>query len=1400
MRLLQNPKNGYSGAMLAQMGILCVDNGPQSTPQMDRCAAIILQKAADAGYSGDPEVPNSEANFWLNFSRAHFKLWLRDGIRAERIHLKRSSWGWEKALTHVRIACDVGCWREAATVHMCLGDYPRAAQILGILIRSFPGFPGLPAVQLDVAMLLFQLQQYDQSYAYARAAMSTNRLPPPFTHMDLLFFIARICDKLSVQADEDRETARIVRRARRAELKEQRELEKERERLERIANGEEEEEEEKGDEDEERWSDAEEEDSTETEGEDLGGERRDEAEKARMGVLKNFKDCNLVEETVELEDWLNDPNTYKTLAKRAVDGGKYLLAVDLYRDALKLAKKIDTPDDVSDSDSDESTTSETSKELRKRKKREAKEAQREKKRQLTMRSQLVNQKFGQDEKEEEEEEEEEELSPEELAERERNKYKRVVNLWFGLAKAHCRCGQMEDAIRACKEGLSCPTDEGDKFENVLSHWSELSEGAEEDRERITAFEQEVNTDLPSILDKYVAGEKTMLSIDWDAIDDYNKPKTGDAEIGKKESQIVANYRKKLSRDRKYDRSEDLKDLHTIEDIENYMVNRRRWQIMREGVKGVAREVMKNDIFDALMKMAGKMERDCGDETIKNIALVGFSCASETSGSNDTVNMFVGGCLLLAKAFDYGWLDIVKREHSLDVDGGEEAFKNAEARLWKTRALSHWRVYEKQGCGAGKGEKVHLEHSLAAWDKALKHLSVASDLKCWMCYARAALAKGDYGVAANAYGTILKSFRMQDKVGIALVCSSLLKALGVYDQSIAYMFSAISMAGMGGGPGNYDSIDLAFLMARLHEEHGWFEQQKQEGEARAARKSMRKSRKSGEDLDALRRAAAAEAEAGGASGGEARSMAIAKTAYLAVFYQLQELQEEEEKDAAVVVVIEGDEEGGEESKKKKNQKPKHANAGEWLADHKTWLTIGDTCASAGHHIFAADLYEQALKRKRRGKEKQGASERATIAVKVAKSFRKCGQFDRSIDALTMAINEEPDSLKKTKLIKLCNSWKAQADAGKGGRRGRNTAGADGMMPFKVAMMLPVSDILKKYVPRPAIRQEDQELKRLKAIREMKARNGKWKHLRRKLKEAARKQFAKDYVGELWSLDKNSDGMRRSIMKGDVSGDLMEELVVANSKGGYASSTVNLKKLDELELRARDEVTVALKMLVTMGKLCHDSSAASNGMHRCAATLLQRAADCGYVGDGIFWKQVRNAKGGWWGVNGVIRSQLNPNLSLSCFASLVAACNFPLQGLHSRWRRGREDSPRARELVLGQGFRAPRERQQGRVLARGQHGPHPHGRLYPGRPDPRRPRAVVPELQGAERREPDERGDPAEDGQLRAGQGLHVRRHEQGGAHAVHAHRPYLLHGEALRRVERGAGGGDGRGQEPAEEDR
>ena len=1120
MQLLQRPRDTVRGSMLAQMGILCVDNGPQSTPQMDRCAALILQKAADAGYSGDPDVPNSEAKFWLYFARAHFKVWTRDGVRADRIHLIRSSWGWEKALAHVRVACDVGCWREAAATLMCLGDYPRAAQMLGILVRSFPRYPNIQAVQFDVSVLLFQLRQFDQALAYAQMALRTNRISAPLTHADLFFYISRIYDKLAIAADEQCDAARAERRRLKLEEKEMRRRaqEEQNEGSQEDGGGDVSESGSSGTESDSEYSRVSEE-------ERIGEEYRSVAYKTREKVLQHLKDTDEVPETTDVDDWLSEPDTHARFAMRAIDAGKYLLAVDMYKEALELAKDIDTPE--SDSESDDDTKSQSQADSKSADKQGGSVDS------SGSDSSVDEQKLQED----------------------RAKCKRVVSLWFGLAKAHCRCGQMQLAIRACAEALKLPTHEEDKMSGIMKHWQQLSDG---DDDRISPFDEEVKEPLPSLLDKYVMEEDSMMQIDWDAVDDQQRKKSGDAEVASAKTQIVGKYRKKLRLESANGAgNDDLERIHTVEDVEKHLATKRRWEILKEGIKAVAREIMRENLEDGFAKVTGTAERDCGDDMVKLIARVGFSCASETSGPNDTINIAIGACLLLAKAYDFGYLDCVRRDHNGDADKGAEAFSLAEAKLWKTRAICHWRVYERQGLGAGKGERSHLEQCLSAWDEALKHLSVSGDVSNWHLYAQAAIAKGDYPVASKAYGTILRSFRSGNSIGTVIMCSSLLKALGNFDQAIAYMFSAVSME----SEGHYDGIDLAFFMARLNEEYGLLEQEKE--------------------------------RSGGAAGGS-RAGRVAVTAYNAVFDQLQQLENPKQ--------------GG------------HKNASSWLADHKTWLAYGNICCAAGQYIFASDFYEQSLKRLKKSRE--SAKVRVELAVKLAKCLRKCGQFERSMEVIEIAVNEEVNGAKKNKLTALKKVWASYSEGGGGRRRraSRQTFGADGSMLYKIAIMLPVTEVLRQFVPKPMKKGEDPELKRLKALRELNARNGKWKHLRRKLKQAARVEFAKNYVHELWSLDKAADSQKRDILKGTVGAKDMENLKAATSKGGYASETVNVERLDAFELRARDQVTVALQMLVTMGKLCHESSSSSNGMHRCAATLLQRAADCGFVGDGSFWKML------------------------------------------------------------------------------------------------------------------------------------------------------------------------------------
>lgn len=719
---------------------------------------------------------------------------------------------------------------------------------------------------------------------------------------------------------------------------------------------------------------------------------------------------------------------------------------------------------------------------------------------------------------------------------------------------------MQLAIRACSEALSVPHQSenvSSKVSSILTHWQALSDS----KQPHSTFEDEINAPLPNLFDKYMNDSNQMLKINWDEIDEPEKD--GDLQAKTAETDIVADYRRKLklsSMDMTGVESEDLKSLHTIEDIEMHLSTKRRWQILKEGIKGLARESLRASLITCFQKNAGKMERDCGDDNILDIVTLGYNCASENNGGpNDTTQLIIGACLLLAKAYDFDYLDIVKKRNPDDPD----VLARAEARLWKTRAICHWRVYEKQGLGSGKGEKAHLENCMLAWDQALKHMAIAGDPLNWVLYAKAAACKGDYQVAANSYGTVLRSFRIKGIQNVAIMCSSLLKALGNYDQAVAYLFSAISM----NMEPPYDSIDMAFMMARLHEEYAFHVQTK-----------------------------ANEATEGGKAEPPEianNNMNISRTAYSAVFQQLQDLDDG----------------------------PKHENVVGWLSDHKTWLKYGDQCATAGHHIFAADMYEQSIRRLR---DLDDHPDKSKITLKLAKSLRKCGQNEKALDVIGAAVVFERNEGIKAKINLLKKAW-MQTSEQQGNRRAkRQTFSPDGQMLFKIALMLPMLDVMDQFIPKPEPREPDLELAKIRAARELKQKNGKWKHLRRRLKESARIEFAKQVVEEIHALPSTS--VKKGIMKGTVTDFEKEDLKNATGKEGYANTSMSLAKLAKLtpnELKARDEVTVALNMIVTMGKLCHDSSGASNAMHRCAAVMMQRAVDCGYVGDGNFYRKLASS---------------------------------------------------------------------------------------------------------------------------------------------------------------------------------
>ena len=1161
MQLLNAPKHAISGNMLAVMGKLCVDTGPNRSVELDRCAAIVLQKAADSGFTGDPDVPNSGADFYLNLARAHYRLWLRDGIRAERIHLIRSAWSWEKALVHVKVACDVGCWRESAHVSTCLGDYKRAAQTLGVLVRSFPRYPHIASVQLDAAILLYQLKQFEQAVAYCANSTKNRRLQNAFNHMDVIFFMSQIYLKWADLADkewlardptiegEDESTANTSISSLTTDKKR-----KER-KTERKGNDEEGEEgdESDGDGEDDNGSDASSVDPTLS---PLGNDRRKVANLALEKVFTaKVESKEIDEEEVNFDEWLEDPATYRDFAQRAYDSSKYLLAVDYFQKAIKI--RIE---DVPNEDSD----TESSPKRGYGGKGKASVATEED----TRESSSEDDSSGGSESDSEEEAE-----PVELAQ-----------LWFGLAKSHCRCGQMNFAVRACKQALLQPESEATgKARSLLENWEELSNFG-------SRFDDEVNMPLASIFDAYLKKSDKVLALKIEEEElDRNR-------VGSVEGDVVTKYRQGF----KDSKDPRVKNIHTLEDVQAHVESRRKWRVLREGIRGLARESLRANIIDGFASHVGKPESECSEELIIDIARMGHSCAAEVDGPNATNNMNLAACVLLARAHDLGYLNLLNSNYDSDYAA------HLEGRFWRARARSHWRLYNKQGRGSGNGEIMHLNYCLVAWDEAMKHLSTTANPRTWYEYALANVCHGKYDVAAECFGTILKNFKSYNSGSIAVMSSSLFKALGQYEQSIAYMFSAVSS----GAEAPYDSVDLAFLMARCHEEKALSEG----GVARVG---------DGEQ--------------------PSQSYQIAMRAYETVFDQLKQLEEESAdgpkngNDDDNANVSKNDENGTDD----KQAKPKHKNmrmanfntVAEWLEDYRTWVHFGDICSSADHDVLATDLYEQSMQRLN---QVEVHIDKPRVGMKLAKSLRRCGQHQRAIDALTAVMNnlnmnnniirgggkedDNEDGKKRiTKLTALRKNWTGGEGKKQGRRGGRQSLNADGTLVYRKAVDLPVLLVLEKFVGEPVQREEDLELKELRNLAVRKAKEGKWKFLRRRLKESARIEYAKEYMGVLRDKE-NTYGMKKRIMKGVVEDMEMMEIQKETGRGGIASPQRRISSLSPKDVESRDEILVGMNMLVKLGVLCHDSSSESGPMHRCAANLLQRAVDFGHKGDGHFYTKL------------------------------------------------------------------------------------------------------------------------------------------------------------------------------------
>ncbi|KAF0698594.1 Aste57867_10788 [Aphanomyces stellatus] len=142
-------------------------------------AQISLRMAFRDGYKG--------ARLVRNIAKCYVKLY-EANLNDNDLRL---GWVWYlKASTHVELQASPIFLDEFAHALYLSGHFQHAAEVLARVIYNFPSYSRLQTVIFRAAVLMWHLGLYEQATDYFLHLLETP--PPPWTDLDLMFFIARL--------------------------------------------------------------------------------------------------------------------------------------------------------------------------------------------------------------------------------------------------------------------------------------------------------------------------------------------------------------------------------------------------------------------------------------------------------------------------------------------------------------------------------------------------------------------------------------------------------------------------------------------------------------------------------------------------------------------------------------------------------------------------------------------------------------------------------------------------------------------------------------------------------------------------------------------------------------------------------------------------------------------------------------------------------------------------------------------------------------------------------------------------------------------------------------------------------------------------------------------------------
>ncbi|GMH89884.1 hypothetical protein TrVE_jg7989 [Triparma verrucosa] len=308
-----------NGEVVAKLAALCLEHGKASSNftsvetrmEFVKSAAVLYFKALEA----KKDVAGVAHMFHKRRGEAMLGTFIDFGIENDHAYLANAIESFTQALMQVECTIIPDVWLNKATAQEYNGDIDAAIKTVAAMVRKFPNFDKADEVSMKAAALHMAKEDYGKACAYVRHASLSGRGSMFLSHMDLILISGRMNElwyyKLLEEFPDD---------------------ESDSDSDESFYDGESDEEEEVKTEEELR------EEYERKERKKSKPEKYEASQKAYRLVYRHFVEHRNIWGKRTYESWIHHPATWIKVATRASLSGLYLLAEDLYMEALYRCK------------------------------------------------------------------------------------------------------------------------------------------------------------------------------------------------------------------------------------------------------------------------------------------------------------------------------------------------------------------------------------------------------------------------------------------------------------------------------------------------------------------------------------------------------------------------------------------------------------------------------------------------------------------------------------------------------------------------------------------------------------------------------------------------------------------------------------------------------------------------------------------------------------------------------------------------------------------------------------------------------------------------------------------------------------------------------------------------------